>query len=224
MLPEFFTLLGIEIFSASSFVSALLDRDVPSPTPWLFQGAAAAGLIELLVSQGFVNAGSTDLTRFWISIFYLTLSVCSAGSLNVYIATVTRNTSLASIFSGTITVPAIIISGLFISAYLNSGDVGFTPATIAILMVPGIAIGLSRFKTRRKMSEPVKPINNQLKPEPSQKGSESPTPGIITETPTATTETSPETPPESPSIFEPLDLQTILKEWEEDRKKNEQAQ
>ena len=215
MLPEFFTLLGIEIFSASSFVSALLDRDVPSPTPWLFQGAAAAGLIELLVSQGFVNAGSTDLTRFWVSIFYLTISVCSVGSLNVYVATVTRNTSLASIFSGAITVPAIIISGLFIFAYLGSGDVGFTPVTIAILIVPGMAIGLSRVKTRRKVSKTVKPINNQIKPESSEKESESPAP--------TTTETSPETPPESLGIFEPLDLQTILKEWEEDRKKNEQA-
>ena len=217
MLPEFFTLLGIEIFSASSFVSALLDRDIPSPTPWLFQGAAAAGLIELLASQGFVNAGFTDLTRFWISIFYLTISLCSLGSLNVYIATVTRSTSLASIFSGTITVPAIIISGLFISAYLNSADVGFTPVTIAILTVPGIAIGLSRFKTRRRTSDPIKPINTQLKPEASQKETESPVPTI-------TAETTPEAPPESPSIFEPLDLQTILKEWEEDRKKNEQAQ
>src|SRR5438309_10221 len=30
LLPEFFTLLGIEIFAAMSLVSVLLDRDIPS--------------------------------------------------------------------------------------------------------------------------------------------------------------------------------------------------
>jgi hypothetical protein len=218
LLPEFFTLLGIEIFSASSFISALLDRDVPSPAPWLFQGAAAIGLVELFVSQGFVNTGSTDLTRFWINIFYLTISVCSVGSLNIYIATVSRNTPLASIFSGTVTVPSIIISGLFVSAYLSGGDVSFTPVTIAILMIPGIAVGVTRFKVHHKVSKPAKLIDSlPTTPKPSQRES-------VSTTPTTTSEISSETPPETPSLFDPLDLQSILREWEESHKKDEQAQ
>src|SRR5229473_223238 len=37
LLPEFFTLLGIEIFAAMSLVSVILDRDIPSSVQWLFQ-------------------------------------------------------------------------------------------------------------------------------------------------------------------------------------------
>ncbi len=53
LLPEFFTLLGIEIFAAMSLVSVLLDRDIPSSVQWLFQGAAGLGLGQLVVTEGF---------------------------------------------------------------------------------------------------------------------------------------------------------------------------
>ncbi|TMI58166.1 hypothetical protein E6H14_05795 [Candidatus Bathyarchaeota archaeon] len=77
LLPEFFTLLGIEIFAAMSLVSVLLDRDIPSSAQWLFQGAAGLGLGQLVVTEGFGTSSVIDASRFWISIFYLALSVCS---------------------------------------------------------------------------------------------------------------------------------------------------
>src|SRR6266436_748160 len=72
LLPEFFTLLGIEIFAAMSLVSVLLDRDIPSSAQWLFQGAAGLGLGQLVVTEGFGTSSVIDASRFWISIFYKT--------------------------------------------------------------------------------------------------------------------------------------------------------
>src|SRR5437879_8582381 len=102
LLPEFFTLLGIEIFAAMSLVSVLLDRDIPSSAQWLFQGAAALGLGQLVVTEGFGTSSVIDASRFWISIFYLALSVCSVAGLSVYRAAVRRKTAIASVFSGKI--------------------------------------------------------------------------------------------------------------------------
>src|SRR2546425_10571068 len=109
LLPEFFTLLGIEIFAAMSLVSVLLDRDIPSSAQWLFQGAAALGLGQLVVTEGFGTSSVIDARRFWISIFYLALSVCSVAGLNVYLAAVRRQTARAWVFCGPLTTPTVTV-------------------------------------------------------------------------------------------------------------------
>ena len=125
LLPEFFTLLGIEIFAAMSLVSVLLDRDIPSSAQWLFQGAAGLGLGQLVVTEGFGTSSVIDASRFWISIFYLILSVCSVAGLNVYLAVVRKKTAIAS--------------------YLSGVDVRFTPLTIVILIVPALLVGVGAY-------------------------------------------------------------------------------
>src|SRR5438093_256784 len=57
LLPEFFMLLGIDIFLAMSLLSALLDKELPSTLQYLFQGAAIIGLGQLFINQGYVNTG-----------------------------------------------------------------------------------------------------------------------------------------------------------------------
>jgi len=151
LLPEFFMLPGIVIFLAMSLLSALLDDDMPSFLQYLFQGAAIVGLGLLFMSQGFINAGilsrdPTNSTRFWISVGYLTSAVSSVIGLNVYLAAVRRKVALASIFSGTVTVPIFMISALFVSSFLgNGGEVSFTSATIVMLAVAAVVVGLSTF-------------------------------------------------------------------------------
>src|SRR6267143_1212438 len=142
LLPEFFTLLGIEIFAAMSLMSVLLDRDIPSSAQWLFQGAAGLGLGQLVVTEGFGTNSVIDSSRFWISIFYLTLSICSVAGLNVYLGAVRRKTAIASVFSGTITAPTASISALFVSSYLSGVDVSVTPLTSVRLVVPALVVGL----------------------------------------------------------------------------------
>jgi len=200
LLPEFLTLLGIEIFAAMSLVSVLLDRDIPSSVQWLFQGAAGLGLGQLVVTEGFGTSSVIDASRFWISIFYLTMSVCSVAGLNIYLAAVRRKTTLASVFSATITAPSVSVSVLFVSSYLSGVDVSFTPPTIVIIVVPALLVGLCAYgilnKTLRRIGKTAGP---ELSP--------TPVPASV----------------ETPKTYESLDLTAILGGWEESQKKDQVA-
>src|SRR5438309_12098383 len=129
-----------------SLGSVLLDRDIPSSARWLCQGAAGLGLGRLVVTEGFGTSSVLDASRFWISIFYLTLSVCSVAGLNVYLAAVRRKMAIASVFSGTITTPTVSVSALSVSAYLSVVDVSFTPLTIVILIVSALLVVLCAYR------------------------------------------------------------------------------
>jgi hypothetical protein len=198
LLPEFFTLLGIEIFVAMSLVSVLLERDIPSSVQWLFQGAAGLGLGQLVVTEGFGTSSVIDASRFWISIFYLTLSVCSVAGLNVYLAAVRRKTAIASVFSGTITAPTVSVSVLFVSSYLSGVDVSLTPLTIVILIVPALLVGLCTYGILNKTFKGVGKITGpELSP------------------------VSVSAPVEPPKTYASLDLKDILGGWEESQKKKD---
>ena len=158
LLPEFFMLPGVVIFLTMSLLSALLDDSVPSSLQYLFQGAAIAGLGLLFMSQGLIHAGilsrdPSDPTRFWVSIVYLASAISSVVGLNVYLAAVRRNIALASIFTGVVTVPTLMISTIFVSSFLATGDVSFTLATVTVLAAAALVMGLSMFGLLREASK-----------------------------------------------------------------------
>lgn len=139
--PEFFVLLGISIFLAVSVISALLDRLLPSILQYLFQGAAGAGLGELLLSQEL--AGSI---RVWTCIVYLALALSSLVGVNIRLAIVRRGMNIASIFSQMVTVPIVMTSALFLSSFLeNGGELVFSSASILIIAFAILVANLSIF-------------------------------------------------------------------------------
>src|SRR5437660_6153235 len=146
--PEFFVLLGTSIFLAVSVISALLDRHLSTILQYLFQGAAGAGLGELLLSQE-VNSA----TRVWASIVYLAFALSSLVALNIRLAIVRRGMNIASIFSQMMTVPVVMISALFLSSFLgNGGDLVFSPASIVTIAVSVLVADLSIFGLLREYS------------------------------------------------------------------------
>jgi len=148
LVPEFFVFLGIVIFLAMSLLSALLDRDLPSPLQYFFQIAAIVGFGELLMSQGLVN-----LTRFWVGIVYLASALSSVVGLNVYLWVPRRRMDMASTFSETVTVPILMISAVFIYSFLgNDGEVSFSPAALVTLAVLVLVTSLSIFGFLRELS------------------------------------------------------------------------
>lgn len=147
--PEFFVLLGINIFIAVSVISALLDRHLPPILQYLFQGAAGAGLGEILLSQT-LGGG----TRVWASIVYLAFALSSLVGVNIRLAIVRRGMNIASIFSQMMTVPAVMISALFLSSFLeNGGELVFAPASILTIGMAVLVANLSIFGLLREYSK-----------------------------------------------------------------------
>ena len=148
-------LLGIDIFLAMSLLTALLEDELPSPAQYLFQGAALLGLGQLFISRGFVDSGvftkdPADPTRFWISVIYLASAVSNVVGLNAYLALVRHKIALATTFSGTVTVPTIMTSAFFITAFVGTGgEVGINAASLSILGIAAVISGLSVFKFLR---------------------------------------------------------------------------
>jgi hypothetical protein len=141
-------LLGINIFLAVSGISALLDRDLPSILQYLFQGAAGAGLVELLLSQGLAGA-----TRVWAGIVYLAFALSSLVGMNIRLAIVRRGMNIAAIFSQMVTVPVVMISALFLSSFLeNGGQLVFSPASIVTIAVAVLVANLSILGLLREYS------------------------------------------------------------------------
>jgi branched-subunit amino acid transport protein len=146
--PEFFVLLGVNIFLASSIVSALLDRHLPSILQYLFQGAAGAGLGELLLGQGLNGP-----TRVWAGIVYLAFALSSLVGVNIRLAIVRRRMNIASIFSQMLTVPVVMISALLLSSFLeNGGELVFSTASIVTIAVAVLVANLSIFGLLREYS------------------------------------------------------------------------
>jgi len=118
LLPEFFVLLGIDVFLAISLLTCLLDRQFPLAIPYIYQIAALAGFGHILVSKGFMSTFGIE-TRFWYCLVYLGIAVANVIAVNVYIAALKKRPILAGVFSGTVTFPTILVCIFFVSAYAN---------------------------------------------------------------------------------------------------------
>jgi hypothetical protein len=173
--PEFFVLLGISILLAASVISALLDRYLPSILQYLFQGAAGAGLGELLLGQRLNGP-----TRVWAGIVYLAFALSSLVGVNIRLAIVRREMNIASIFSQMMTVPVVMISALFLSSFLeNGGELVFSTASIltigtAVLVANLSIFGLLREYSRQGTVRSGELISLPTGPSPASKGNVGP--------------------------------------------------
>lgn len=131
LLPEFFALLGIDVFLAISLLTSLLDRRFPAAVPYVYQLVALAGFGHILVSKGFISTFGVE-TRFWYCLVYLGVAVANVIAINVYIA-VRKNLAIPTwVFSGAVTFPTILVSIFFVSAYVN----GMAPPLPILPLIP----------------------------------------------------------------------------------------
>jgi len=112
--------------------------------PYLLQIAALAGFGQLMVSREFTGLFD-EYMRFWYSLLYLIVSVATLAALNIYIGIMKKLVTQAKIFTFLVTIPAIIISGFFITNYTQT-------ALHPILMFPTVSweatfVGIVAFDT-----------------------------------------------------------------------------
>jgi hypothetical protein len=142
--PEFFLLLGIDLFLATSLLSCLLDKHLPWQLPYLYQVVSLAGFGQLLVANAFM-AIFGDYTRFWFSILYLTIALANIIALNAYLGIVKKMLFHAKVFTLAVSFPSFALALFFLTSY-------FTGATHPIAIFPEVSwettfIGIVAFDT-----------------------------------------------------------------------------
>jgi len=114
--PEFFLLLGIDLFLAISLLTCLLDKHFPWQLPYLYQVGALAGFGNLLVSREFMSLFG-EYMRFWYSFIYLVVALGNIIAINAYIGITRKLMNHAKILMLAMTFPALSISTLFLANY-----------------------------------------------------------------------------------------------------------
>ena len=129
--PEFFVLMGVDLFLAIGLIVCLLDKHFPWQLPYLYQLAALAGFGQLLVSREFLMLFD-EYMRFWYSILYLGVALANSIAVNVYLGVMKKLLNYAKVLLFTITFPTLTLSAFFISNYAGL-------ATHPLVMAPQIS-------------------------------------------------------------------------------------
>lgn len=116
--PEFFALLGVNVFLATSLLTCLLDKYFPAMVPYVYQLAALTGFGQLLISREFLPVFA-DYMRFWYCFVYFIVAISNVIALNVYLAFFEKLKLISKAFLGSVTVPAVLASVFFIFNYAS---------------------------------------------------------------------------------------------------------
>jgi hypothetical protein len=130
-MPEFFVLLGIDIFLAVSLLTCLFDKHFPPMLSYIYQLAALIGFGQLLVSKEFLPIFE-EYTRFWYSIIYLAIGLTNIAAVNIYLAFTKKQINIAKVFLGAVTVPVYLVSAVFMNNYAQT-------ATYSVLSIPSLS-------------------------------------------------------------------------------------
>ena len=142
--PEFFLLLGIDLFLAISLLSCLLDKHFPWQLPYLYQVASLAGFGQLIVAKEFMTLFG-DYTRFWFSLLYLIVALANIAAINVYLGVIKKLLNYAKAFLLTVSFPSFAIVAFFLASY-------FSGASHSVAIFPAVSgeatfIGIVAFDT-----------------------------------------------------------------------------
>jgi hypothetical protein len=144
LMPEFFALIGTDMFLLLSLTTCLLDTRFPKMLPYVFQVAALAGFGHLLISKDFLSVFG-EYMRFWYCFTYLLVSLASVLAANAYLIFVKRSFTIAKIWSVAITFPSTLISAYFVSQYsLLQSNTSLMIMEIELLLLAtlvGVSVG-----------------------------------------------------------------------------------
>jgi hypothetical protein len=142
LLPEFFALLGIDLFLMLSLLTCLLDERMPKALPYIYQMAALAGFGHILVSKNFFTVFG-DYMRFWYCFIYLLVSLANIVAVNVYFGIAKKQWTIAKFWSGAVTFPSILISIFFVANYGFLQGMSFPLFLQIALVLSAIIMGTS---------------------------------------------------------------------------------
>lgn len=128
--PEFFILLGLDLFLATSLLTCLLDKHFPWQLPYVCQLAALAGFGQLLVSREFL-AFFDEYMRFWYSLTYLVVALATIVAINAYLGFMKKLLNYAKAMLLTVTFPSLTLAVFFT---VNYAEIASHPLIIGLQM------------------------------------------------------------------------------------------
>ncbi|MBT0159986.1 hypothetical protein G4O51_08370 [Candidatus Bathyarchaeota archaeon A05DMB-2] len=142
--PEFFLLLGIDLFLAMSLLACLLDKHFPWHLPYLYQVASLAGFGQLIVAKEFM-ALFGDYMRFWFSLLYVAIALANIAAVNVYLGIIKKMLAYAKVFMLAVSFPSFALVSFFLANYSSV-------ASHPLVMFPHVAweatfVGVVAFDT-----------------------------------------------------------------------------
>jgi hypothetical protein len=150
--PEFFLLLGIDLFLATSLLSCLLDKHFPWQLPYLYQVASLVGFGQLIVAKEFM-AMFDDYMRFWFSLLYLVIALANIIAINAYLGIIKKMLNYAKAFLLTVTFPSFSVAAFFLASYsaVSTHPIAILPQTswetafIGIVALDTFVIGFGTY-------------------------------------------------------------------------------
>jgi len=150
--PEFFLLLGIDLFLATSLLSCLLDKYFPWQLPYLYQVASLAGFGQLIVAREFMAMFDAYM-RFWFSLLYLVISLANIVAINVYLGVIKKMVNYARAFLFTVSFPSFAVAAFFLASYsaVSTHPIAILPQTsweatfIGIVALDTFVIGFGTY-------------------------------------------------------------------------------
>jgi len=121
--PEFFLLLGIDLFLGTSIVTIMFDEHFPDALPYMLDLGAFVGLGELALGPGYLSGLSPDL-QFYYSAGFATIAFLSILGANLYLFFIKKKHLLSGVFAIATTIPSFVAMIYFASSYVNDIQVG----------------------------------------------------------------------------------------------------
>jgi hypothetical protein len=119
LLPEFFALVGINLFLLLSLLTCLLDNHLPKAIPYFYQIAALAGSGYMLIIKDYLIVLG-EYMRFWYCFFYFGLALVNIVAVNVYLGIVKKLLNYARVFMLTVTLPVLSLAVLLLLNYAEN--------------------------------------------------------------------------------------------------------
>ena len=139
LLPELFAMLSSDLFLLLSLLTCLLDDRVPKVLPYVFQIAALSGFGHLMVSRMFFGDFG-EAMRFWYNLFYLGVALATVVAVNIYLAMVRKDWTIARLWSAAVTFPTTLLSMVSTYSYGYLEGATLPPMLLPILLIFSLSL------------------------------------------------------------------------------------
>ena len=116
--PQFFILLGVDIFLGGSVVTVAFDEHFPTGLPYVLDFAALVGLVQLALTPQYLTGYPVEM-QFYYSLAYAVMANVAVIGANLYVLLVRRERLVGGALAVSATIPSALATPFFVGAYTN---------------------------------------------------------------------------------------------------------